>query len=316
MFTAHCGMAAIPRDASSVIIVRSECAAALLIRRHANLAVAGGAWAFPGGKLEPADTSADTLARLGLADRLLGAAAEPAGREKSLGLLVAACRETFEEIGVVMARRPNGEFCDPLVAESLQPHRAEVSRDAASFAPLLAEHGLQIDPAHFVRWSHWITPSLLPKRFDTRFFLSAMPPGQAVRCDSAEATELLWLDLRAGGGLPEESLIPAPPTRFSLGDLAVSLRKYSDMDRLMQMEAGRDVAPMMPKMVRIDGKMMALMPWDADYQTAPGEGIPPHVPIPAQYLRFPSRVLPPAQLAGPSRAIAGQSASSSWPRNG
>jgi 8-oxo-dGTP pyrophosphatase MutT (NUDIX family) len=291
-------MAALPRDASSVIIVRSESEQALLIRRHANLSFAGGTWVFPGGKLEPSDTSPETLGKFGLADELARAAAQRAAREMSLGLVVAACRETFEETGIVLAHRPNGEFCDAALADSLQPYRADVSSDSGSFAPLLVEHGLSIDPARFVMWSHWITPSLVPKRFDTRFFLARMPPGQTVRCDSAEATELHWLDLRMSGGLPEESFIQAPPTRCSLGDLALSLRKHGSIERLMQLEAGRAVVAMMPKMVRIDGQTMVLMPWDADYQSAPGEGIPPDAQIPAPYRQFPSRVVPPQHLSG------------------
>jgi 8-oxo-dGTP pyrophosphatase MutT (NUDIX family) len=294
---AHCPMATVPRDASSVIIVNSESERALLIRRHANLSFAGGTWVFPGGKLEPSDSSAETLVKLGLADELPSTAAERAARHTSLGFIVAACRETYEETGIVLAHRPNGEFCDAALADSLQRYRADVSRDSGSFASLLADHGLSIDPARFLMWSHWITPSLVPKRFDTRFFVARMPPGQTVRCDSAEATELHWLDLRMNG-LPEESFIHAPPTRFSLGNLALSLRKHGSVERLMQLEAARAVVPMMPKMVRIDGQIIALMPWDADYQSAPGEGIPPDAQIPAPYLQFPSRAVPPQHLSG------------------
>jgi 8-oxo-dGTP pyrophosphatase MutT (NUDIX family) len=290
-------MAAIARDASSVIILRSEPQQALLIRRHESLAFAGGTWVFPGGKVEPSDGAAETLKELGLAQEVARPPAEQAAHETHLGYIVAACRETFEETGIVLAHRRRGEFCDAALADSLQRFRADVSRDSGSFPRLLAEHGLRIDPARFVKWSHWITPSLAPKRFDTRFFLAVMPPDQTVRCDSAEATELLWLDLEVDG-LPEESLIQAPPTRFSLGDLALGLRKYGSVDRLMRVEADREVVPMMPKIVRIDGQPIVLMPWDADYQQAPGEGIPPDARVPPAYLKFPSRVIPPQHLRG------------------
>jgi len=293
-------MAAIPRDASSVILMRSggEGEQALLIRRHASLAFAGGTWVFPGGKLEPSDASPETLKALGLADEYPGIAAGRAEHEKSRGLIVAACRETFEETGIVLAHHANGDFCDAILADSLQPFRADVSRDAGFFPSLLADHGLGIDPARLITWSHWITPSLVPKRFDTRFFVTPMPPGQIVRCDSAEATEFLWLDLRMRDGLPEESLVHAPPTRFSLADLALSLRKHGSVDRLMQSEAARVVVPMMPKMLRVDGRITVLMPWDTDYQSAPGEGVPHATHIPAQYLLFPSRVVPPRHISG------------------
>jgi 8-oxo-dGTP pyrophosphatase MutT (NUDIX family) len=282
-------MVSVPRDSSSVIIVRSGSTdEALLIRRHADLAFAGGAWVFPGGKFEPQDASQETLEKVGLA-------AQP-----SAGLIVTACRETFEESGIVLARRPNGEPCDSALADSLQRYRPEVSKDAGMFATLMSEHGLTIGPTRLFLWAHWITPSLVPKRFDTRFFVTAMPPGQSVRCDSAEATELHWLDLRAGSGLPDESFVQAPPTRFSLGDLALCLRQHGSFDRLAQAEADRIIASMTPKMVKIEGRLTVLLPWDPDYAAAPGDGTSPDAPIPPNYLKFPSRILPPRMSGMPA----------------
>ena len=282
-------MPAIPRDSSSMILVESdhEGERVLLIRRHADLAFAGGAWVFPGGKLEVSDASPDAVRRSGLA----GVPIELAT------LIVCACRETFEETGIVLARRPNGAFCDPSLADSLQPSRAAVSRDPGSFAPLLVEHDLTIDAAHLLSWSRWITPSSAPKRFDTRFFVAEMPPGQTVRCDSAEATELSWLDLPKDGGLPDDSIIQAPPTRFSVGDLAFCLRKHGSLARLMRCEARREAVPIMPKILRTGKEPMVLLPWDPDYQAAPGEGTP-RTHILAQYFDFPSRLRPPTFLAG------------------
>src|ERR1700735_316990 len=89
---AHSYMAAIPRDSSRGILLDERVGGrVLLIRRHADLGFAGGAWVFPGGKLEVPDTSAETVRRLGLAAVPIELAA----------LIVCACRETFEEIGVV-----------------------------------------------------------------------------------------------------------------------------------------------------------------------------------------------------------------------
>jgi 8-oxo-dGTP pyrophosphatase MutT (NUDIX family) len=260
-----------PTDAASVILLRSNIAGAqaLLIRRHISLAVFGGALVFPGGKLEPSDA----------------------------GLVAAACRETFEETGIVLARRPDGGPCDASLAEALQPFRADISRDASLFAPLLAKNSLVIDPGSFIMWSHWITPSQVSRRFDTRFLVAKMPPDQIVRCDSAEATECLWLDLDTSDGLADESLALAPPTRFSLGDLALSLRKHGSADRLMQMETARPIAQVMPKMARIDSQLMAIMPWDPDYQAAAGESAGGDVQFSAHYLGFPSRVPAPRSLS-------------------
>jgi 8-oxo-dGTP pyrophosphatase MutT (NUDIX family) len=285
-------MAVIPRDSSSVILIDDrEGERVLLIRRHVDLAFAGGAWVFPGGKLEVPDASAQTVRRLGLA-------ALPA---ELAALIVCACRETFEETGIVLARHSNGAYCDPGLADSLQASRDAVSREPGSFASLLVDHALTIDPARLLFWSRWITPSSAPKRYDTRFFLGEMPPGQTVRCDSVEATELLWLDLPSDGGLPDDSIVQAPPTRFSLGDLAFCLRKYGSLARLMQCESHREMVPIMPKLLRSGEEPMILLPWDPDYTAAPGEGTPGTRLI-AHYRDFPSRVKPPTFLgATPAR---------------
>jgi 8-oxo-dGTP pyrophosphatase MutT (NUDIX family) len=291
-------MSALPRDAASVILVRHGAAGeqALLIRRDASLAFAGDTWVFPGGKLEPSDGAPETLAKIGLADDARSATGAPSSIAPDLGLLVAACRETFEETGIVLATRTNGAPCDSKLADALQPHRAELLRNPALFASMLADNELIVEPARFIRWSHWITPSLSPKRFDTRFFVAMMPADQKARCDSAEASELLWLDLRTADALPDASLIPAPPTRYSLGDLAVGLRTHGCIERLMESESARHVATIVPKMLRLNDQLTVLMPWDSAYASASGEGIHPGTRIPPHYLSFPSRVIPPAQM--------------------
>jgi 8-oxo-dGTP pyrophosphatase MutT (NUDIX family) len=281
-------MAAIPRDSSSVILLRRARvgAQALLIRRHAALAF-GGVWVFPGGKLEASDGAPESLARLGLA---------PAHPEVA-ALMVAGCRETFEETGIVLARGPNGEFCDASLADALQPLRSEVSTEPGRFTSMLAEHDLQIDAAGLLYWSHWITPSVSAKRYDTRFFVSEMPPYQTVYCDSAEATDLMWLDLPQDGGLPDISLVEAPPTRFALGDLGLAMRQHGSLDALLEREARRTIYPVMPKVRRNGKEAWILLPWDPEYADAPGEGT---TQIPAQYLSFPSRLEPPKFIVGTS----------------
>jgi len=276
-------MAAIPRDSSSVILVQRAArgAQSLLVRRHTDLAF-GGSWVFPGGKLEPSDGSAETLACLGLED------VDP----KIAALMVGACREAFEETGLVLARGPGGEFCEGELAESLQPLRAAVSQDPARFPAMLVQSKLRIDAAHLLYWAHWITPSIMPRRYDTRFFVSEMPPGQSVRCDSAEATDLLWLDLPANGALPDAALIQAPPTRFSLAELGLALAQHGSIERLFERETAHVVHPVMPKILRNGQETLILLPWDAEYPAAAGEGTST-TQIPPPYLGFPSRLEPP-----------------------
>jgi 8-oxo-dGTP pyrophosphatase MutT (NUDIX family) len=233
----------------------------LLVYRSASLAFAGGSWVFPGGKLEPSDSSPQTLRPL---------RANHQATQWPKALAVAACRETFEETGIVLARRPDGQPCDPGVAVALQPHRAGVLKDSALFPALLADYGLVINPGDLLPWAHWITPSLLPKRFNTRFFLALMPSGQVPRCDWAEAKEFRWFPVDTSN---DASLL-ATPTRYVLRDLAASLRRHGTLEQVMLKEESRLITPVMPKIVEMDGKACSILPWDPEYAAAPGEGVP------------------------------------------
>jgi 8-oxo-dGTP pyrophosphatase MutT (NUDIX family) len=259
-----------------------------------ELATAGGAWVFPGGKLESSDASPQALGRLrGLSDPSLPSHAclgNNLTADQAHGLFVAACRETFEEIGVVLARCESGEPCSREVFEHLQTLRAEVSQDPARFFALLEEWRLVLEPRRLVYWSRWITPSALQRRFDARFFVTMMPPWQRAICDSAEATEPLWLDLSSFVGLPDRDLIQAPPTRLSLAELADRLREHGTAEELLQREAGRWISPIMPKSIRDGNRAFAVMPWDPGYGVLPGDGVPPDGRLAERYRAFPSRI--------------------------
>jgi 8-oxo-dGTP pyrophosphatase MutT (NUDIX family) len=145
-------MYAIPRDAASVILVRSAAGKteALLVRKRADLAFAGGQWVYPGGKLETADLESG----MNVTDFAVPANhASPAARHTLQGLLVAACREAFEESGVLLARFSNGDHCDGAMTERLQIHREEIGRNAAAFTSMLTANGLSVDPSHFTHAS-------------------------------------------------------------------------------------------------------------------------------------------------------------------
>ena len=284
-----------PRNAATVILLRQVAgrAEALLVRRHVELAVAGGAWVFPGGKLETADYSAQSLGRLrGVSDlqtTLAAALGDELTHEQALGLLIAGCRETFEEVGVLLACQEDGSPCPTDRFERLQRCRQEVSRDPARFAALLEESGLVLEASRLLYWSRWITPSIVPWRFDARFFITAMPSQQHVICDSAEAMEPLWLDLASFNSLPDAKLIQAPPTRLTLGELAARLAEHGTVDALLRNEYRRHVATIMPKSVREREGDFAVMPWDPAYTRLPGEGVAVDRRLAERHRGFPSR---------------------------
>lgn len=165
-----------------------------MVKRHGLSDVLGGAWVFPGGKVDPADAAPSALERVKTPlDQLHAALGEPdLDAATAAGLFVAACRETFEEAGVLLA-----EGATAFHVEAAQQARA---REGLSFSDVLARFKLRLDCDFVVPWMRWVTPRvplMLNKRFDARFFLAAVPHDQEPRHDNHEATEGFWLRPRA-----------------------------------------------------------------------------------------------------------------------
>ena len=187
----------------------------LMVKRHYQIDFAAGALVFPGGKTNPEDSADDWD---GLSD------GEYEGKERAAR--VAAVREAYEESGIILARpasaRGQGEaLVGADVAERLDPFRAEVDRRERSFVELVREHDLVLALDTLVHFAHWITPDMMPKRFDTHFYPAPPPPQQLARHDGRETTDAVWLspqlalDMEKAG---EATIIF--PTKMNLAKLA------------------------------------------------------------------------------------------------
>jgi len=202
---------------------------------------------------------------------------------ESAELAMTQCRDDLDAFG-----RP----CDPARVAALQARRPEVANDAAAFARLLAEEDLYLDVAPLVYWSHWITPSAEPKRFDTRFFAIAVPGGQGASADFGELTHHEWVQPARAQEAIESGLIRVvPPTLLTLEDLAESHARHGGLAAMLAAERGRPAPPIMPRMEAGPGEVRVLMPWDEGYATAAGEGCESVDGYPEHLLRRPSRVV-------------------------
>lgn len=194
----------------------------MLLRPIAS-SFAAGAYVFPGGVLDAADSAPATLA---LAPRLDAAAAAArlgvdgeTGRLRAAGLHLCAVRELFEETGVLIGR-VSGACPGAADSARLAAARAELLGEAEA-ADVLPRHGLELSPEELRYVAHFITPADAPKRFDTYFFLAAVPPGQEPQSHLAEAVEGGW---HRPGPLLEryvhDRLVLMTPTRILLAELA------------------------------------------------------------------------------------------------
>lgn len=207
------------RDAASIVMLRDGLAGleVFLVKRHGLSDVLGGAYVFPGGKVDREDANLDMAAHLDAPLHSLHAAlGEPALDEMAAAVLhVAAVREAFEETGVLYAQGIDAAGARQAL---------DLMREGRAFDEVLALAGLRLAASRLRPWSRWITPSVggvMRKRFDTRFFIAAIPEGQVARHDDHEATDSAWLTPRIALRQYWDGHIElAPPQIMSLAHLA------------------------------------------------------------------------------------------------
>ena len=187
---------------------------------------------FPGGVLDPRDGEAHALC-IGSDDA--GASALLGLPSGGLDYLIAAVRETYEEVGLLLAVADGGGAID---WAALRPWRARLQAGSCGIAELCRACGLRLDLRGLGYFSHWLTPPGSAKRFDTRFFAVAAPPGQVAEADGAEAQSLSWLTPAAA--LDRASgLKLLPVTRETL----VELKGYADAAAALAASAARAATP-------------------------------------------------------------------------
>jgi 8-oxo-dGTP pyrophosphatase MutT (NUDIX family) len=220
-----------PKPAASVMIVRDASPGApepievYMIRRKKAMKFLGGFYAFPGGKVDPADASADAL---GLCH---GLAADEAARcfpghatPAPLAFWVAAVRELLEESGVLLACDAGGRAIDPgasQLSERLDAARRALVAGEEAFPAILTREAWHCDlrPLRYV--SYFVTPQSSPIRFAARFFLCRLPGGQEPRLFTEETSEGFWIHPGAGyRRFLAGEMAMAEPAEFGLAFIA------------------------------------------------------------------------------------------------
>ena len=288
----------VPRPAATVLLLREgrDDVEVLVIRRHEKLAFMGGMWVFPGGSVSAADAAPAAFARIPSSSqtscaRLASLHGEPIAASACLALAVAACRETFEETGVLLASDAAGQPCDNDLAARLQERRRAIASQPELFAELLQGESLFLRVERLVYWAHWITPSVVPRRFDTRFFLAAVPSDQTAVSDSTETVDHAWMSAAALVAAAQTGNMPVShPTLYNLMELDASLQQHGSLQGLLAAESQRSVVAILPKMVREEQTSMVL-PWDPFYRNFIGESAPEHLEYPARLRALPPRMI-------------------------
>src|SRR3984957_5022806 len=262
----------VARPAATVMLVRDtrqgpEAGLALfLMRRHAQMEFAAGTVVFPGGGVDDRDRNAD-IAWAGPPPQWW---AQQFGIEPDLAeaLVCAAARETFEESGVLFAGPagdPDGIVGDASVYGDARQALAERS---LSFADFLRRENLVLRSDLLRPWANWVTPEAeRTRRYDTYFFVGALPEGQRADGENTESDRSGWttpqaaIDDFAGG-----RCFLLPPTWTQLDSLAG--RTVADV-----LAVERQIVTVQPNL-EIDGDNWVFEFFDSDrYHAARKAGV-------------------------------------------
>ncbi|MDM0011168.1 MBL fold metallo-hydrolase [Variovorax sp. J22P168] len=212
------------RPAATVLLLRDtpEGVEVLMTRRSENASFAPGAYVFPGGRIDEGDTPARAIAtRRRTQSRV------------QLTQAIAAIRESFEELGVLLAHHPDGR---PVSAAEVATMDRSTASSTVAFADQCVARGLLLSTDQVWTFAHWITDRDLPKRFDVPFLVARMPEGQTPSADETEQFEPCWvrpadaLERHAAG-----SFFLIFPTVRTLERLAA----YATVDAVLEACAGR-----------------------------------------------------------------------------
>jgi 8-oxo-dGTP pyrophosphatase MutT (NUDIX family) len=259
-----------PFDAATVIVVREEPGRpfeVLLMRRNRRQNFMGGAFVFPGGRLDEDDMADDLLPCLDApppgVNVLLQEPSLPVA--KARGLFVAAVRETFEESGILLANARDGlplDSANPAALVRRSACRGGLRSRSLSLADIARYEKLHYALDRLLPYSRWITPAVEPRRFDTRFFLARLPAGQTALQDHAEMTECQWLTPAEALSLHGEGMIVLmPPTLRTAEELSA----FGTADALFSAASHRRIEPILPEGF-VEGEIYGvLLPNDPKY---------------------------------------------------
>jgi 8-oxo-dGTP pyrophosphatase MutT (NUDIX family) len=249
---------AIPVPAATILMLRdgkdgNKGLEVFMVVRHHQIDFASGALVFPGGKID----AGDALVR----DRCAGATDVD---DTALALMVGAIREAFEECGILLARsRGHTALITGQRLAALDHYRSELNSGDISIGDFLDREDLVLACDALQRYAHWITPAMMPKRFDTHFYLAHAPADHLAVHDGEESVDSVWIsptDALLGAASGKYTIIF--PTRLNVEMLA----EADTVATALAMARARTIIPVLPRTERrADGDYLCI-PAEAGYR--------------------------------------------------
>jgi 8-oxo-dGTP pyrophosphatase MutT (NUDIX family) len=240
------------RPAATILMVReTPDFEVLMVKRHHQIDFAAGALVFPGGKTHQGDH--DQAWEF----RTLGWGASLPDQQ---ALRIAAIREAYEETGILLCRHPDGS---PFAGDARAAQaRDDVAADRRSFLSLVEALDVHLDLGALTLFARWITPAMMPKRFDTWFYLAVAPADQLALCDGWETVDAEWIApakaLKLGAAGERKIIFP---TRMNLQLLA----EATGVDDAVSLARARRLVTVEPQVTPGPDGPVLVIPADAGY---------------------------------------------------
>jgi len=251
----------IPIPASTIVIARdsknNDSMEIFMVVRHHQIDFASGALVFPGGKVSSSDSAP------GLRNRCRG---HEDWDDEALAFGVAAIRESFEESGLLLARKKDEEsLINNASLDALSHYRVKLEKNEISMDEFANQENLIFAMDQLQHFAYWVTPDMVPKRFDTHFYLAKAPEDQVGSHDGSESVDSIWIS-------PEQALKDADegklkvifPTRMNLMRLA----QYKNVQEAIDSCEHQKVVMIMPWTEPRESGAALCIPKDAGYDVA------------------------------------------------
>lgn len=245
-----------PVDASTILICKDspEGIETFMVVRHHQIDFASGALVFPGGKVCGSDRDPGIRARCEGVDGL---------DEIQLALQVAAIREAFEESAILFAREEgNSSLVTGEHLAQLDRYREPLNSEDVGILEMLNDEGLTLACDCLQPWAHWITPPMMPKRFNTHFFVARVPDDHEGAHDGSESVDSVWISPeRVAREAEEGKWTVIFPTRLNL----MMLGESGSVDEAVETARNRAIVTVEPWIEKEGDGAFLCIPPEAGY---------------------------------------------------
>lgn len=241
--------------ASTVLIIRN-CTSGIevfMVVRHHQIDFASGALVFPGGKVDDSDYD----------EKLVNYVSKNNDDKKILPFKIAAIRESFEEANVLLAndKKEKKNINSKRLLE-FNIWREKFNNKNASMFKFAKDENITFSTDDLIPFAHWVTPEMMPKRFDTRFYIAKAPDGHEGLHDGTESVDSIWINPKdALDDCYERKRNIIFPTRLNLEKLS----KSQSVDEAISNAKKDNIITVTPTIERDKSGSFLTIPKDAGY---------------------------------------------------